>query len=404
MFRLSDLLTPENFAIGCLDAALVHLDLDIFPPYNGKLDLDVLQRAQNAMVIVHGANDNCRRSDALKTAAVSRIRDSIEGILAWTYAVVLRSAGRDRDVKLYGLMGDLLRTLWTLDPLLERAIFSSKHALSTLLLVWSCELKDMSRTKPANIRMEVLELMERFTSHPDGSDLLHNTILHRPSVRQHLYEGLNSRLAYLSTFRETEGSKWARKKRLLIMGIITDQLAELPGMHACLREAQYLDRWLKAVLACRTELEHDGILFASQTILRFANRAGRHSAEDVGLIASSGLIPLIGECFSSGWVVWDRETIPLAMNILSILRSSAYFPKALVPLSGAVNVVREDDPYPPRTAPTEASFAVHQLWKRMIALVRTIRGLMPGQDSETGKMGFSPRICDNEAVNLILPC
>ncbi|KAH6910886.1 hypothetical protein BKA70DRAFT_1423646 [Coprinopsis sp. MPI-PUGE-AT-0042] len=205
MHRLAELLTPDNFTLTCLDAALVHLGLELFPADLTSLRPGLVERAHNAMFILYSANENCQRSEALKNATVRRIYEAIDGILAWTYIIVVRSSAKALDKRRpYHLMAALLKNLWTLDPMLERAIFSSRRSLDTLLGMWHTEPRDFVKGHSEFMAMGVLELMERFTSHVDGMDLLRDALCNTPSLRELLHQGLDASSHILKRFVEGE--------------------------------------------------------------------------------------------------------------------------------------------------------------------------------------------------------
>ncbi|KAH6908279.1 hypothetical protein BKA70DRAFT_1483827 [Coprinopsis sp. MPI-PUGE-AT-0042] len=120
--ELGRLLTKENYAVTALDAALVHLSINDCPKHHSLIasDLGLLRRIIPAIQVVDISLVLCRRTKALKAAMSLRLRENLEGLIAWMSLILKQFSGprvyNCVGITLLHLAANLTLSLWRYEP------------------------------------------------------------------------------------------------------------------------------------------------------------------------------------------------------------------------------------------------------------------------------------------------
>lgn len=398
-------LTPSNYTLAALDAALAHLTLDGAP--TPQADIQLIQRrverARDAISILPVAAEYCLRSETVKKATISRIHETLDGIITWMHLVVRLSDEDSDPFSSQQLLVELFQRIASLDPLLKLTIYSSRRTLDLLLIVWEGKLGDSGEKSKAFVEVKVLQFMAALMESSDGSDLIQTSLLESPSLAKCLFNGLQARLVDFKELLARCASNKDRDCYLQLIGIITVQLAQQPAMDIHFRTPVYLRSWLDVACSPELRLDRHELLFQAQSILLFADRSRSRPAVDFREIAMSGLIPLLAECFTAGEPKWEAEDLKTGYDVLHMLKTYAHFPNVLIPLVSALGEYHEQHPLTFPNPDAENAEAQRE-WQAFIMWALFLkRSISLGNlDEETGNSPVrpSPQICDNELVSV----
>ncbi|KAH6867667.1 hypothetical protein BKA70DRAFT_1414557 [Coprinopsis sp. MPI-PUGE-AT-0042] len=185
--ELGRLLTKENYSVTALGAALVHLSINDCPKHHSLIasDLGLLRRIIPAIQVVDISLVLCRRTKAIKAATSLRLRENLEGLVAWMSLILKQFSGP----RVYNCVGITLLHLVCLDDEMCFFVFSSPEAANLTLSLW--------RYEPTTSD-EGAELMNSPWV-PSATGLVHNWITHG-EAKQIFFDILLSSKRHLSAF------------------------------------------------------------------------------------------------------------------------------------------------------------------------------------------------------------